>query len=168
MEIVGIDPGLVHTGAVMMRFLAHVRAIEIAHEAIVGPDTGATRQWLTSVSLHQPPWRPGKGPMMFIEGYRPRSNYGTNEKMVQAVGSFKSEFPFSKVLNNTGVKQVVRQPLMELLGVWKFSTPTHHQDLRSAARIGIYGALKSEVLNGLLFDVVNDHLSGRTWDVRHL
>lgn len=168
MEIVGIDPGLVHTGAVMIRLLAHVRAIEIKHEAIVGPDAAAADQWLRQVSVHQPPWRPGKGPMMFIEGYRQRSNYGTNDKMIEAVMNFKKQFPFSRVLQNTGVKQVVRRPLMELLGVWSFSTPTHHQDLRSAARIGIYGALKHEVLNELLFTIVNDHLAGRTWDVRHL
>lgn len=168
MEIVGIDPGLVHTGAVLIRPLAHVKTIEIAHEAIAGADQVATDRWLTSVSLRQKPWTPGKGPMIFIEGYRPRGNFGTNDRMVQAIGNFKTQFPYAKVINNTGVKQVVRQPVMELLGVWKFSTPTHHQDLRSAARIGIYGALKNEVLNRLLFDIVNDHLNGQTWSVHHI
>lgn len=168
MEIVGVDPGLVHTGAVLIRPLAHVRAIEIMHEAIAGPDAQALEDWLARTSLHQRPWTPGRGPMMFIEGYRQRSNYGTNDKMIEAVMNFKKKFPFSRVMQNTGVKQVVRRPLMELLGVWSFSTPTHHQDLRSAARIGVYGALKSEVLNDLLFNIVNDHLAGRTWDVRHI
>lgn len=159
MEIVGIDPGLVHTGIVLMSFHPTQRLIEVSHEAIAGPDTVRAQQFLGGYRRTAP---------VFIEGYRQRSNYGTNDKMIEAVANFKKAFPLSKVINNTGVKKVVRQPLMELLGVWRFSTPTHHQDLRSAARIGVYGALKHEVLNGLIFDIVNDHLAGRTWDVRHI
>lgn len=54
---------------------------------------------------------------------------------------------------------------MNLLGVWKFSTVTHHQDLRSAARIALFGMLKNEETNRLLADVVADHLKGSDWDV---
>ena len=71
----------------------------------------------------------------------------------------------STVLPNMGVKKVVRRPLMELLGAWKFSTVTHHQDLRSAARIALLGMLKDPHMNRLLFDVVLDHIEGRTWRV---
>jgi hypothetical protein len=54
---------------------------------------------------------------------------------------------------------------MELLGVWKFHTVTNHQDLRSAARIALYGMVKSETLNKVLYSVVDDHLVGRAWRV---
>lgn len=158
MQIVGIDPGLVHTGVVLMVFDAHQRVIEVSHEAVVGPDVTRAQQFLGGLRATAP---------VFIEGYRQRSNFGTNDKMIEAVANFRKGFTNAKVINNTGVKKVVRRSLMELLGVWNFSTPTHHQDLRSAARIGIYGALKSEALNRLIFDIVNDHINGSTWTVHH-
>jgi hypothetical protein len=64
-----------------------------------------------------------------------------------------------------GVKKVVKSPLMELLGVWDFRLKTHHQDLRSAARIALLGMLKDDHLNKLLTDVVADHLRGENWNV---
>ena len=84
--------------------------------------------------------------------------------MVSAVTEFRKELG-GTVLQNMGVKKVVKSPLMELLGVWNFNTPTHHQDLRSAARIGLLGMLKDDILNKLLTDIVADHLSGEAWDV---
>jgi hypothetical protein len=86
--------------------------------------------------------------------------------MLAAVADMRRETR-GTVLNNTGVKKVVRQPLMELLGVWKFSTTTHHQDLRSAARIALLGMLKHQELNRLLTEVVKDNLEGRGWRVHH-
>lgn len=161
MEIIGVDPGLVHTGVVLIRFLPHVREIEVSHEAVLGPNAAAVKAWLMTYAVNQ------KLPRIYIEGYRSRSNFGTDNRMIEAVSNMRTELK-GEVLLNTGVKKVVRRPLMELLGVWKFSTPTNHDDLRSAARIGIYGALKDEETNELLYNVVNDHLKGRTWDVRLL
>jgi hypothetical protein len=86
-------------------------------------------------------------------------------QMVAAVSMMRKEVA-GHLLMNTGVKKVVRRQLMDLLGVWSFSTVTHHQDLRSAARIAIYGMLKHAVMNELLADVVADHLKGRTWQVK--
>jgi hypothetical protein len=57
---------------------------------------------------------------------------------------------------------------MELLGVWKFKTPTHHQDLRSAARILLLGMFKDPQLNKLIADIVRSHLRGKDWSVGHL
>ena len=44
--------------------------------------------------------------------------------------------------------------------------PTHHQDLRSAARIALLGMLRDEQMNRLLADVVRDHLAGETWTIQ--
>ena len=99
--LIGVDPGLVHTGVVAMHFHPDVLTCAVEHEAISGANVAAVKDWVT---------------------------------------------------------RVVTQELMELLGVWKFSTPTHHQDLRSAARIALLGAMKEDVLNGLLTRVVLDRL----------
>ncbi len=161
MEIIGIDPGLVHSGVVVMRLLGHVRTIEVQHTAIVGPNAREAELWLRKTLVNQQP-QP-----TYIESYRPRGNtYNTDTKMGDAVRAFKQALPHAKVIDNTGVKKVVTQELMDLLGVWKFNTPTNHQDLRSAARIGIYGALKDH--NERIYNVVNDHHNGRTWNVEHV
>jgi hypothetical protein len=154
-QVVGIDPGLVHTGLVSMTFQPALREIHLMDRVILGPDGPATQAAIPLSGLQ---------PHKFIEGYRPRSNFQGDNRMVKAVDHIKVA-THGTVLLNTGVKKVVRQPLMELLGVWRFATKTHHDDLRSAARIAIFGMLKDEQLNSLVAQVVSDHLEGNTWAV---
>ena len=84
--------------------------------------------------------------------------------MVTAVSEMRKATG-GKVLLNEGVKKVIRPELMKLLHVWLFSTKTHHQDLRAAARIGLFGMVKDEHLNRVLADIVRDHLDGCDWKV---
>lgn len=152
---IGIDPGLVHTGAVFFRLDPEGRNWTIRWNRIDGPNAAEAAEFCERAATPSTP--------VFIEAYRPRSHFGTDEKMVKAVHDFKAAIPRAKVLNNTGVKQVVKPELMRLLGVWDFGTRTHHQDLRAAARIGLYGALKDDELNLALTRFVIDHIDGRLW-----
>jgi hypothetical protein len=156
-HVVGIDPGLVHTGVVRFVFSPGAKLLEVEHEAIVGPDAAATRRF-----AHQEP-----EPTIFIEKYQPRSHFDSDAKMAKAIYDMKAAMPKATTVLNTGVKKVVRQPLMELLKVWSFPTTTNHQDLRSAARIALLGMLKQPSMNQLLSDLVRDHVQGVGWDVRH-
>jgi hypothetical protein len=159
-HIVGIDPGIVHTGVVEMNFYPRDREITVQHEVVLGTDAAAVRDWIYRV-----PSAPGEtAPVIFIEGFRARSNLGHDREMTEAVAAMKQATK-GQVLDNMGIKKVVRTEVLKLLGVWQFATPTHHQDLRSAARIAVLGMLKDPDLNRLLADVVRDHLDGRTWDV---
>ncbi len=160
-HIVGVDPGLVHTGVVRMVFVPGSKAVYVYSTAVPGPNAKAvSHEIYHDVGLQQA----AGDPHIFVEAYRPRSGFSTDERMVTAVQDFKRELN-ATVVNNTGAKKVVKQPLMELLDVWKFSTVTHHQDLRAAARIGLLGMLKSEPLNRLLTEVVRAHLRGSDWHV---
>ena len=163
-HIVGVDPGLVHTGVVSMVFDSTNRTIQVDHEAVVGPDATAVTLWAMGrrTKKVQPYW---VKPDIFIEGYRPRSHFTSDKRMVEAVSNMRAASK-GRVLDNTGVKKVIRQKLMELLGVWKFSTVTNHQDLRSAARIALLGMAKDDALNQLLADIVRDHLNGQSWTVK--
>ena len=156
-RFVGVDPGLVHTGVVELTFDTEARHIQVASEVVIGPDAGEVQRFIMrenkSVST------------VFIEGYRSRSNFNTDTRMIQVVAEMKKALPKATVVENMGVVKIVKRPLMELLGVWSFSQTTHHQDLRSAARIAIFGMLKNDVLNELLSDVVRDHLNKRSWHV---
>lgn len=159
-HVVGLDPGLVHTGCVRMLFDYHRQTIRLSHEVVKGLDIEGVSDWVNDYpgpSLPQP--------HVFIEGYRPRHNLSSDTRMVAAVADMKRALPNSLVLNNTGVIRVVPTQLMQLLGVWDWPQSTHHQDLRSAARIALLGMMKNTRLNPVLSATVRDHLAGRTWEV---
>lgn len=159
-HVVGVDPGLVHTGCVRLVFDPAEKIIRESHAAIAGPNAAAVGAWA---------WAHGdaRNPRVFIEKYQPRSHLAQDAKMAQLQSELRGSMPSATVLLNTGVKKVVRKPLMELLEVWSFPTTTHHQDLRSAARIALLGMLKDPAMNELLADVVRDHLRGSDWHVTH-
>jgi hypothetical protein len=158
-HVVGVDPGLVHTGVVRMVFTPASQEVWVRHEAINGLDAAAVAKWCQAEAREQKP-------TIFIEGYRPRSNLNNDKRMVEGVAAIRKATG-GQVLDNTGVKKVVRKSLMDLLGVWSFSTVTHHQDLRSAARIALLGMAKDGDMNRLLADIVRDHVEGRDWCVVH-
>lgn len=158
-HVIGIDPGLVHTGCVSLRFDETHRTITVKHCVVRGPDVDSVNDWIKSIE------EPGPLPRVFIEKYQPRTKLNTDERMVKADAAFLHGVKGCVMLRNFGAKQVVKPELMQLLGVWQFGTPTHHQDLRSAARIALLGMMKDPPLNAWLADVVRDTLDGNVWRV---
>lgn len=153
MHIVGIDPGIVHTGVVVLDFDELAHSLAVTADAIPGFDEERVADHVEIKSY------------VFAEKYKPRSHFTTDKRMVEAEHKLKTRLPKTKLILNTGVTKVVRREVMELFHVWKFSTVTHHQDLRSAARIALYGALKDDDLNRVLYQFTVDHLEGRPWHV---
>jgi len=162
--IVGIDPGLVHTGCVALYVDSLRKQWKVEHalvemtlqpdgELAIGKAAADVARWVA----------PYDADLIVVEAYKPRSHFDTDANMGRLVNEIRRCIPRSKSLVNTGVKQVVRPPMMRALGLWNFSTPTHHQDLRSAARIGLYGALKEEDLNGDLYDLMVGVVDGTGW-----
>lgn len=148
LTLIGIDPGLVHTGVVIMQF----RPDGDLHVAGHVFDGDKSMDVVPLVSRY-------KTAYIYIEAYRPRGNvYKQDERMKKLVNDLNSAIRRGKVLDNTGSKNVVSKELMEVFGVWYFAQKTHHQDLRSAARIAIYGALKDLELNQVLFDYAHAKL----------
>lgn len=136
----GIDPGLVHTGVVRFVFDQQPEKklfdLQVYGEVVNGFDIPGIR---AQVGSHKRP--------LFVEAYKPRSNFSTDKNMVEGIALIKKEFPHAKVLPNMGIKNVVTEQFMKALGCWKFSTSSHHQDLRSAARIALLGMYKDPELN---------------------
>jgi hypothetical protein len=159
--VIGIDPGLVHTGIVMLDFNTDDRRLIVGHRAVDGLDSVASRAAVEDLAGHKP------YPTLdiFIEWYRPRSGYAVDEAMVQANSDFRRDLA-GQLLRNNGVKQVVSPELMKLAGVWSFGSRTHHQDLRSAARIALLGMMLEPALNQVLYTFTTDNIDGRKWDVR--
>lgn len=168
---VGVDPGLVHTGIVRLAFLPAAHEIHVSHTAVNGQDTNGDPLPPEKIAQHANDWILNSvtavnlpDPLIYIEGYRPRSHFSTDSRMAALCRDLKVTLD-APLLLNTGVKAVVKRPLMELLGVWSFTTITHHQDLRSAARILLLGMLKRVDTNALLTEVVRSHLRGEDWAI---
>ena len=158
--VIGVDPGIVHTGIVFLDFDTQQRELTIKHAVVDGLDAPEARQVITG-------WT-GKAMStldIFIEEYRPRSGFGVNQQMMVANAEFKSELG-GTLRPNTGVTKVVSRELMELCHVWSFSTTTHHQDLRSAARIALLGMMLEPALNKVLYTYATDNIDGRDWNVQ--
>jgi hypothetical protein len=159
-HVVGIDPGLVHTGCVRLLFKPGTHVVQLDHAVINGTDVDRIVDWVHMLGLPRPE--------VFVEDYRPRHNLAPDQAMVNAVGRLRRELLGAKVLSNTGVKRVIPATLMQVLGVYDWPQSTHHQDLRSAARIALLGMMKDPHLNGVLSAAVKDHLAGQTWKVERL
>lgn len=156
-HIVGIDPGLVHTGCVRLLFKRPEKELLIETHVVDGPDAEAINDWTFALGLPRP--------RVFVEKYKPRQAMNNDVRMVQAERDIKAAIPSAVTLLNVGVKQVVPEPVLRAMGLWHFKQVTHHQDLRSAARIALLGMLKDETLNKVVADFVHAHLQGRPWIV---
>jgi hypothetical protein len=153
-HVVGVDPGIVHTGVVSLDFRPTERMILVDHAVVLGPDSDYVGRLCRKLT----------DPAIFIEGYRARSNLSQDKKMQVAVSEM-AKATKGKVLDNTGVKKIVKPAVLTALGVWKFGTPTHHDDLRSAARIAVLGMMKDPSMNQLLADVIRDYIDGQPWSI---
>lgn len=161
--VVGVDPGLVHTGVVLLEFERSRRRLTTRSGVVDGLDPDATFSCIASLAAPQPVYACN----VFIEKYRPRSGFAENYEMVAANKTFASKLQGDS-LYNSGIKRVVKREMLEALGVWSFMTTTHHQDLRSAARIAVLGMLQDRLLNEVLYDFFIEYTDPRGgWDVRN-
>jgi hypothetical protein len=155
-SLIGIDPGLVHTGVVGIHLDTERREIEIEHEAIQGDDVAATNAAVERML--------GKGEAhIFIEQYRNRGTvFREHGAMQRFEHDLKAAISGAVLLDNMGSKQLISPQLMTLLGVWNFPT-TNHRDLQAAARIAILGGIKDTDLNAAITAYVEDELDKFPW-----
>ena len=154
--IIGIDPGIVDTGVVRFTFYQGLQRLTVSSAVLPTFDLATSPatidRWIRGELLNV--GHPKAH--IFIEKYVPRPGMAPNVRMTDMQRALVTALPAAKLVSNTGIKQVITQEMMELLHVWRFGIATHHQDLRSAARIGLYGAAKDEDLNVYMADVIRD------------
>lgn len=160
-QLIGIDPGLVHTGCVCITLFPVSGGIHLRSYVVSGLDVKQVQYW---VGITRSP-ETDMYSALFIEAYRPRSHFDSDAAMGAAVREMKKVLPDAQTLLNTGVKKIVTPELMKAMNIWSFSQRTNHQDLRSAARIAVYGGLKDPEINPVITKLVIDHLDGNTWKV---
>lgn len=156
--ITGIDPGLVHTGVVHLCVSPHQQNIDVSCAVVDGIDLEELQR-LNSTTPAQ---------LVFIEDYRPRSHFTTDAKMMTGVRDIKNALPGSILVDNSGVKKTVTEPLLAVFGCSAFKIPSNHQDLKSAARIAILGGLKTPAVNRLFATIVRAHAFKVPWTTNSL
>ena len=80
--------------------------------------------------------------------------------MVEGQAMLKLHLPSAKIINNSGVKSIVTKELLQLLDLYDWPT-THHNDLRSAARIALLAMLRDERANNRLAEFVGAALNNK-------
>lgn len=149
--LIGIDPGIVDTGAVTMTLDPMRLTLSVVSEKLQGGLPEPIEQYVQRKTRERT--------LTFVEKYRDRGTvFNTHGTMRNIESAVQRALPNAVLLDNTGVKKVVTKSLMQLLDCWDFPTATNHQDIRSAARIALYGGLKDPEINGLLTKIVLKHL----------
>ena len=144
--IIGIDPGLVHTGVVMIKIDTIKNIHRVEHKIVESDNPAETAAWVRRHDASNQAY-------IYIEKYLDRGTvFNTHSRMRVFEQELKRALPTAKLVDNTGAKKIVTRELMELLDVWKFPT-TNHQDLQAAARIALFGALKDTGLNRALYNL---------------
>ena len=148
-KVLGIDPGLVDSGAVQLTFVEEAKALYIWYETFRYPV-------LPDISSHNH--------YIFIEDYTPRSHFENDPKMQQLVRDIKQKTG-GKVIRNQGVKKVITPQVLKAFQCDRFTGGSNHSDLQSAARIGLLGAARTDEGNRLIFNYLSDYVQGKPWAV---
>ena len=150
----GVDPGLVHTGVVSILLNSKEKTIKVWAETVEGTNAAQV------ASLFK-----GRQPQIFIEKYEDRGTvFSTHGEMRVFEVELSKALPHATILSNTGSRQVVNDLMMAVLGCGTFPT-TNHRDLESAARIALYGALKDDASNAIIYQAFNSYLEGKPWQI---
>lgn len=158
--LVGVDPGIVHTGVVALTLQPVERRVTVDSRIIYGADINSL---VISVRAIAPVWS-----RMYVEGYRDRGTVNQmNNKMRVFEQEIRREWRKAQILENMGVKKIVTTPMMKAFGVWKMPH-TNHRDLQAAARIALFGAIKQKdqpELNRIIYEYLTDYRGGRPWQL---
>ena len=155
LQVFGIDPGIVHTGLVELNWDFHNRKLRVNARSV----DGITEQSVIELQkrIEQRRWRKSN---IIVEEYRPKSHFSTDTKMVEGQAMLKLHLPSAKIINNSGVKSIITKELLQLLDLYDWPT-THHNDLRSAARIALLAMLRDERANNRLAEFVGAALDNK-------
>ena len=167
-SFIGIDPGLVHTAGVAVQASHSIASFTVHTKVVDGISDSALAEmaeWALAVKAE---WGQEKTmDAVAIEGYRPRGHYQGDSNMMQAIKHLQTQIPGSSQVPNMGVKKVITNDTLKLLRLWNFQPKTHHQDLRSAARIGMFHCAQVPSGSEWLYDIIKSVYKSTIFD-KHL
>ena len=170
LTLIGVDPGIRDTAATVLRLNTSTKELEV--DAHVWHDITTRDGWKIVVdrefldriaTLYQDETDLNGATFAFIEGYRARGkDLKLDQNMNDLVQTINRTLPGSVIVDNTGVRKLVTEPLLKLFHCARFKG-TNHADSKSAARIALAGAVKSTSLNEILYQFVEENLPEEMW-----
>lgn len=83
--------------------------------------------------------------VVVVEEYKARDNDKSKDNSVlETIAYIQLCYPNLILQNNAGYKSDIPDDLLKILGLWKFEK-SHHQDIRAAARLGLFWAMRNDV-----------------------
>ena len=83
--------------------------------------------------------------VVVIEKFEARDNDCSKDNTVlQTIAFIQMYYPDAILQRNAGYQSDIPNALLKKLGLWKFDK-SHHQDVRAAARLGLFYALRNDI-----------------------
>ena len=83
--------------------------------------------------------------VVVIEKFEARDNDRSKDNTVlQTIAFIQMYYPDAILQRNAGYQSDIPNELLKKLGLWKFEK-SHHQDVRAAARLGLFYALRNDI-----------------------
>lgn len=83
--------------------------------------------------------------VVVVEEFRTRDNDRSKDNSVlETIAYIQLCYPGAILQYNGGYKSDIPDDLLKILGLWKFEK-SHHQDIRAAARLGLFYALRNDI-----------------------
>lgn len=166
--LIGVDPGVVDTALAVLRLDTESKTYNVHSRVWTGVSRMEKQKFIIQQAFLQRlgeetrRWGTGDVVVRAVEGYRNRGNNMRQDQQMSAmVEACSKAIKGSTIVDNTGVKNVVKPGLMKLFN-FGFQR-TNHRDLESAVRIAIKLGLADDDANKALSDFVLDHLLGTPW-----
>lgn len=84
--------------------------------------------------------------VVVIEKFEARDNDNSKDNSVlETIAFIQLCYPNAILQRNAGYQSDIPNELLKLLGLWKFDKRSHHNDIRSAARLGLFYAMRNDV-----------------------
>lgn len=83
--------------------------------------------------------------VVVIEKFEVRDNdHSKDNSVLETIAFIQLCYPNAILQRNAGYQSDIPNELLKLLGLWKFKK-SHHQDVRAAARLGLFYATRNDV-----------------------
>ena len=97
------------------------------------------KEWFETVGYNL------KADVVVVEQFEARDNDKSKDNsVIETIDFIKTCYPDLFLQRNAGYKSDIPDSLLKELGLWKFKK-SHHQDVRAAARLAIFYAMRNDL-----------------------
>ena len=139
MRILAIDPGSAKVASSTNGIVLLDNAKLVDHWVVPSARVHDIRNWFEEVGRFL------DVDVVVIEKFEARDNDKSKDNSVlQTIAYIQLHFPDAILQRNAGYQSDIPNELLKRLGLWKFEK-SHHQDVRAAARLGLFYALRNDI-----------------------